>query len=113
MKEIKILGRTIKIEKDPEVLDENGKPIPSTGDKIVGALKAAGALALGAGAVAAGYVIGGKKVGKEKDQVIRRLNEDKAELYQDNIEMYAQLHPVENSESDEDKEEGEIETTVF
>ena len=112
VKEEKVKAQAVDQDGNPveaDVVDEKGKPVKTT--KTV--LKTIGKVAAGVAAVAAagftGYTVGGKKVGKVKDEEIRKLQNDKWELSQELEEAYAKAEP----ETEETSDEEDIEVTNF
>lgn len=105
---MKLFGWEIKrAEKEPEVVDENGKvvnkpTVKETACKVLGTVAALGA---GAGMVVGAYVLGGKKVGREKDRKIADLDHENRQLIDDNEALYRQLHPEVEETEDEDEVE--------
>lgn len=96
-----------KVEKEPDVVDENGKVVnkPTWKEKAGKVAGAVASIVTVGGAAGLGYALAKRNVGMEKDKKIQDLKECNNKLFLDNLDLYNQLHPEAAEEADEDEVE--------
>lgn len=116
---MKLFGYEIKkAEPEPEVVDENGKPVgkPKVAEVAIGAVKTVAKIGMITGAAALAYTIGGNKTAKAKDEEIAKINKDRLELWADKADLEEKLQAAlskEDTDAVETEEDDDTEVVTF